>query len=97
MHILQIQDVCFDDEATRVMGGAFDRACSSIGHFARAGKVRELIASRIIEAAKNGERDPAQLHSEATMGFSIDSALVPIVSVARNVAVPVCASIACTA
>jgi len=97
MHILQIQDVCFDDEATLVMGAAFDRACRSIGHFGRAGKVRELIASRIIEAAKNGERDPAQLHSEATMGFSIDSALVPIVSVARNVPVPVCASIACTA
>jgi hypothetical protein len=53
----------FDDEATVAMGAAFDRACSSFGPFGRDDNVRELIAKRIIEAAINGERDPARLHS----------------------------------
>jgi hypothetical protein len=34
--------------------------------------VRELVAKRIIEAAKNGERDPIRLHWQAVMGFSFD-------------------------
>ena len=53
----------FDDEATLAMGAAFDRACSSLGRFARDDKVRELIAKRIIEASRNGERNPVRLHS----------------------------------
>jgi hypothetical protein len=53
----------FDDEATLAMGAAFDRACSSFGRFAHDENVRELIAKRNIEAAINGERDPARLHS----------------------------------
>ena len=53
----------FDDEATLAMGAAFDRACSSLGRFARDDNVRELIAKRIIEAAINGERNSVRLHS----------------------------------
>jgi hypothetical protein len=53
----------FDDEATLAMGAAFDRACSSLGRFARESNVRELIAKRIIESAINGERDPVRLYS----------------------------------
>ena len=48
MNIFLIQDVVFDDEATRLMGIALDRACTSLpqysGHFA----VREIIAKRIV-------------------------------------------------
>ena len=58
MNTVPIQDVSFDDKATRAMGAAFDQACVSLRHLARADKVRELIAKRIIEAAINGERDP---------------------------------------
>ena len=84
MNIIPIQDVFFDDEAILAMGAAFDQACSSLRHFARAEKVREIIAKRIIEAAKNGERDPIRLHSQAIMGFSIDDMSMPVVSVGRN-------------
>ena len=56
MNIVAIQDVSFDDEATRAMGAAFDQACRSLRHFAHFDRVRELVAKRIIEAAKNGER-----------------------------------------
>jgi hypothetical protein len=97
MNFIQIQDVFFDDKATLAMGAAFDQASSSLRHFARNDKVRELAAKRIIEAAKNGERDPIRLHSQAIMGFSIDDVSVPIVSVARDFPVPVYALIACTA
>jgi hypothetical protein len=94
MKIVPIQDVFFDDEATLAMGIAFDQACSSLRHFARVDRVRELVAKRIIEAAKNGERDPIRLHSQAITGFSIDDVSMPVVSVGRNSPVPVYASIA---
>ena len=93
MNFIPIQDVFFDDKATLAMGAAFDQACGSLRRFARYDKVRELIAKRIIEAAKNGERDPIQLHSQAIMGF----ASMPSVSVDRNPPIPVYALIACTA
>jgi hypothetical protein len=89
MNVIRIQDVFFDDRATLAMGAAFDQACSSLQRFADADKVRELIANRIIEAAKNGERDPIRLHSQAIMGFSIDDMSGPTVSVARDVPLPV--------
>lgn len=62
MNIPSIQDVSFDYEATRAMGVAFDQACSSLRHCARTDKVHELLAKRIIEAARSGEFDPARLY-----------------------------------
>jgi hypothetical protein len=73
-----IQNITFDDEATRAMGAAFDLACSSHRWLARAEKVRELIAKRIIEAAINGELDPSRLHVQAIMDFSIDDVSMPV-------------------
>jgi hypothetical protein len=83
MNISFIQDGCFDDEATRAMGAAFDQACTSLRHLARAEKVRELLAKRIIEAARSGELDPMRLHLQALIGFSIDDVSMPVVSVGR--------------
>jgi hypothetical protein len=84
----------FDDEAVRAMGGAFDQACRSLRHFAHFDRVPELVAKRIIEAAKNGERDPIRLHWQAVMGFSIDDVSMPVDSVGRHLPVPVYAPIA---
>jgi hypothetical protein len=47
----------FDDEATRIMGEAFDAACEGLQDGGQPDLVRE-IAKRIIEAAKKGEREP---------------------------------------
>ena len=47
----------FDDEATRRMGEAFDAACEGLPDTGQAALVREIIAKRIIEAARKGERD----------------------------------------
>jgi hypothetical protein len=68
MNIVPIQYSYFDDKAIRAMGAAFDQACRSLRHFAHFDRVPELVAKRIIEAAKNGERDPIRLHWQAVMG-----------------------------
>jgi hypothetical protein len=96
MNIVSNQDLffVFDDEAVRAMGAGFDQACRSLRHFAHFGRVRELVAKRIIEAAKNGERDPIRLHWQAVMGFSLDDVSMPVDSVRRNLSVPVYAPIA---
>jgi len=91
---LAIQDVSFDDEATRAMGIAFDQTCGSLRRLSCADKVRELIAKRIIEAAKNGERDPVRLRSQALMGFNIDDVSMPDVSVGRTPPSPAYAAVA---
>lgn len=56
----RMRDV-LDDEATRLMGLAFDSACKVVPVAATSHVVREDIADRIIEAAKRGERDPGRL------------------------------------
>jgi hypothetical protein len=96
VNIVPSQDLflVFDDEAVRAMGAAFDQACRSLRHFAHFDRVRELVAKRIIEAAKNGERDPIRLHWEAVMGFSLDDVLIPVDSVRRNLPVPAYAPVA---
>jgi hypothetical protein len=78
----------FDDKEIRAMGAAFDQACRSLRHFAHFDRVRELVAKRIIEAAKNGERDPIRLHWQAVMGFSFDEVSMRVDSVGRNLPIP---------
>jgi hypothetical protein len=84
----------FDDKAIRTMGAALDQACHSFRNFAHFDRVRELVAKRIIEPAKNGERDPIRLRWQAVMGFSFDEASTRVDSVGRNLPVPVYAPIA---
>ena len=47
--------------------------CRSLRLYARDDKVRALIGKLIIEAAKNGERDPIRIQSQALMESSIDA------------------------
>ncbi len=81
MIVIPIADIAFDDATIRAMGKAFDQACKSLRNFGSAGTVREIIAKRIIDAAKNGERDPARLHDEALKAFGIDDTSMLFVSV----------------
>ena len=62
----------FDDGVTQIMGEAFDDACK--GFHGQPAIVYEAIAKRIIEAAKNGERDSARLRDAglAAFGFNND-------------------------
>ena len=79
MTINSIQDIWFDDAATLAMGEAFDRACTSFRNFGSA--VPEIIANLIIQAAKNGERDPGRLYDLVSKNFGIEDLSAPIVSV----------------
>lgn len=48
-----------DDEATKIMGDAFDAACAMLGKISK--PEREVVADRIVELAMTDERDPARL------------------------------------
>lgn len=51
----------FDDATTRLMGEAFDAACRELHDRGQPDLVHEIIAKRIIAAARMGERDPTKL------------------------------------
>jgi hypothetical protein len=51
----------FDDNVTQIIGDAFDSACKELDDAKQHAIVYEVIAGRIIDAAKNGERDPVRL------------------------------------
>jgi hypothetical protein len=51
----------FGPEATRAMSVAFDEVCRALNLSHTANGVREGIATRIIELARHGERDPDRL------------------------------------
>lgn len=58
------EHLSFDPELNRVLGDIFDRACALLGEHAN-GCAREVLAMRIIELARRGERDPAFLERGA--------------------------------
>lgn len=67
---LNVQPVVFEPEVTQILVKAFDDAWASLqvsgarldGHVVDA---REILAKRIIETAKNGDRDPSRLVEDA--------------------------------
>jgi hypothetical protein len=59
----------FEPEVTTLMGEAFDAACKEL-HFPKDKWMRELIATRIIAAARRGELNPLHLRSAALVGVS---------------------------
>ena len=71
MNVIPTQHDWFDDATTVAMGEAFDRTCKSLQIIGDAVSVREIVATRIIEAAKDGERDPARLYEQTLMIFGI--------------------------
>lgn len=55
----------FDDDATHAMGEAFDAALALLGEKFHPTVIHEVIARRIITAARKGERDPGRLRDTA--------------------------------
>ena len=91
MAITPIQNVWFDDAATLAMGQAFDQACKSLQNFGSA--VPEIIANRIIAAAKNGERDVTRLYEQVLRAFGIEEKPMAFVSVGSDLPVLAYASV----
>jgi len=55
----------FDDLAMKVMGDAFDAACRALRDTGQPEVVQEVMAQRIVVAARNGERDAKRLRDAA--------------------------------
>jgi hypothetical protein len=64
--------IAFDDRVTEIIGRAFDSACRQAREAEQPATVYEAIAKRIIDAAKNGERDPVRLHDAGLKGLGFD-------------------------
>jgi hypothetical protein len=62
----------FDDEATRLMGQAFDAVCKELNDTGQPALVQEVIAKRIIKAAMKGERDPVRLRAAGLAALGYD-------------------------
>ena len=65
-------EMAFDEYATSIMGSAFDAACAELQDYNLPTLGREIIAERIIEAAKRGERDPKRLCDIGVAAFRPD-------------------------
>ena len=66
------RNTCFDDAALAAMVVAYDMAYSSLQASGLTPIIREMIGKRIIEAAKQGERDPELLHQKALETLRIE-------------------------
>jgi hypothetical protein len=69
MRTYSLDDGVFEPEATALMGEAFDAACEEL-QFHKHKWARELVAVRIIAAARRGVLDPGRLRSFALVGMS---------------------------
>jgi len=72
MIIVSERDGDFDDAAVLAMVIAYERACTSLRCFGTAPMVQEIIATRIIQVANQGERDPDHLHQQALEALGIE-------------------------
>jgi hypothetical protein len=61
--------IVFDADATRALGAAFECACKALQLTDRTDPVTEMVAKRIIDLAKTGERDPELLCAAVLQTF----------------------------
>ena len=66
----------FDDEATRLIGDAFDAACEGLRDTGQPIVVQAVIAKRIIKAAMKGERDPTRLRKAGLAALGYDREVI---------------------
>ena len=60
-----LQGRAFGPEDIKVMSTAFDGALNALGLMDRADPLNELVAKKVIEIAKTGERNPSRLRDRA--------------------------------
>ena len=63
-----MQPGAFGPEAIAAMGDALEAARKELGDAGQSASMREIMAGRIIEAARLGERDPVRLRAAALSG-----------------------------
>jgi hypothetical protein len=60
-----IQSGAFEPDVIAVMSEAFEAACNELNEAGQPRVAPEVIATRIIAAARRGERDPVRLRAAA--------------------------------
>ena len=65
------KDVSFDQEAIDAMHSAFEQVCGELGLKSKNDPAAEIIAMKIIEAAKAGQRDPATMRLTVLLALGI--------------------------
>ena len=60
-----------DAETVRAVDDAFDQICRHLQDTGQPEIVREVIAEKIVDAAKRGERDPARLRDIVLGSFGL--------------------------
>ena len=61
----------FDAETTQAIAHAFEQVCKDLRDQGQPEIVREVISERVMNAAKGGERDPAQLRDIVLASFGL--------------------------
>jgi hypothetical protein len=56
-----LQEGTFDPDAVAAMSAAFEEACRALGLAERTDPLRDLVAQKVIDCARAGERDPVRL------------------------------------
>lgn len=64
-----IRKYAFDDQTAHLISQAFDAACAEVGN--QSNTILEIIALRIIDAVKKGERDPELLRRAGLATWSL--------------------------
>lgn len=60
-----LQEGAFSPDQILIMTAAYDMACQELNLVDRSDPLMELVASKIIELAQNGERDPTRIKERA--------------------------------
>jgi hypothetical protein len=68
------QNSAFGPDATQAMGAAFDKACQMLHGGGQPDIAKEVIARRIIELARDGERNPDRLCERVLAAMDIKAA-----------------------
>ena len=66
-------DVTFQPHELAVIAAAFDEALRKLGLSDRKDEITELVAHRIVDLAKRGERNAARLSDEVLKSFGHDA------------------------
>jgi hypothetical protein len=66
-----IDDTAFSPEVTQIMGAAYEKATKGLHDRGQPAVVQEIIAKRIIDLARYGERDPQKIANMALQSLGI--------------------------
>jgi hypothetical protein len=66
-----IADGCFDPEATKIMGEVFDEMITSLDRFGRPRIIQEAVARHILDAMRDGERDPDVVYQRVLAAMAL--------------------------